>query len=181
MSEHRFVLNGAPVTVRVADDVPLVWVLRDVLNLTGTKYGCGRGLCRACTVHVDGRPTPSCLLPIGELKGEVTTIEGLAQRPDHPVLRAWEAEQVPQCGWCQPGQIMSATALLQAHPRPSDADIAAAMRPHLCRCGTYNRIKKAIGRAARSLPVAPEASPSSTTDDGAPAPAAAAPARRSRP
>ena len=118
MPEHAFRLNGGRVKVVVDSDVPLVWVLRDVLNLTGTKFGCGKGLCRACTVHIDGKPTPACLTPIGEVKGEVTTIEALAARPELPVLRAWESEQVPQCGFCQPGQIMSAAALLKRTPHP---------------------------------------------------------------
>jgi aerobic-type carbon monoxide dehydrogenase small subunit (CoxS/CutS family) len=153
MAEHRFVLNGEPITVKAPAEMPLVWVLRDVLNLTGTKYGCGRGLCRSCTVLVDGRAQPSCLLAVGRVRGEVTTIEGVAKDERHPVLEAWEAEQVPQCGWCQPGQILEATALLRAHPSPTDAQVDDAMRTHLCRCGTYGRIKKAIARAARPLSV----------------------------
>jgi len=130
-------------------DMPLLWVLRDLLGLTGTKYGCGIAQCRACTVHVDGSPVFSCQLPISSVEGsEVVTIEGLAQERKEPLVAAWEAEDVPQCGYCQPGQIMSAAALLARTPAPTDADIDTAMSPNLCRCGTYVRIRRAIHRAA---------------------------------
>jgi aerobic-type carbon monoxide dehydrogenase small subunit (CoxS/CutS family) len=135
--------------VDAPEDMPLLWVLRDLLNLTGTKYGCGIGQCRACTVHLDGEPTFSCQVQIGNL-GEraVVTIEGLPVERREPLVAAWEAEDVPQCGYCQPGQIMSAAALLARVPQPTDDDIDSAMSPNLCRCGTYNRIRRAIHRAA---------------------------------
>jgi isoquinoline 1-oxidoreductase alpha subunit len=165
MPAHRLQLNGQTVTVNAPADMPLVWVLRDILNLTGTKYGCGRGLCRSCTVLIDGVAQPSCLTPVGSVKGSITTIEGFAADAQHPVLQAWEAEQVPQCGWCQPGQILEAAALLARHPAPTDAQVDDAMRTHLCRCGTYGRIKKAIARAARPLPVVGD---EAETSDGGP-------------
>lgn len=130
---------------------PLLWVLRDTLGLVGTKYGCGIGQCSACTVHLDGRPMQSCSLPVGAVgEQRVTTIEGLAAGDGtlHPVQQAWIDEDVPQCGYCQAGQLMGAAALLAEKPQPTDADIDAAMSRHLCRCGTYNRIRKAIHRAA---------------------------------
>ena len=142
-------INGRDVTVDVAPDTPLLWVLRDTLGMTGTKFGCGIAQCGACTVHLNGEPVRSCQLPIGGLEGrEVTTIEGLPQDASHRVQQAWIAEQVPQCGYCQSGQIMSAVALLEKNPNPSDADIDAAMSGNLCRCGTYQRIRRAIHRAA---------------------------------
>ncbi len=145
-------VNGVEHTVDVAADTPLLWALRDSLGLTGTKFGCGRGLCGACTVHLDGQPVRSCSLPVSAaVDRSVTTIEGLSQAADHPVQRAWIAENVPQCGYCQSGQIMSAVALLTDKPQPSDADIDAAMSGNLCRCGTYVRIRRAIHRAAREL------------------------------
>jgi aerobic-type carbon monoxide dehydrogenase small subunit (CoxS/CutS family) len=129
--------------------MPLLWVLRDLLNLTGTKYGCGIGQCRACTVHLDGEPTFSCQVQIGKLGDRaVVTIEGLPAEQREPLVAAWEAEDVPQCGYCQPGQIMSAAGLLARIPQPTDDDIDTAMSPNLCRCGTYNRIRRAIHRAA---------------------------------
>lgn len=135
--------------VDVPDDMPLLWVLRDVLKLTGTKYGCGIGQCRACTVHLNGMPIFSCQIPISSVGSQqVTTIEGLPEERKEPLVAAWAAEDVPQCGYCQPGQIMSAAALLQRVPRPSDADIDQGMNPNLCRCGTYVRIRRAIHRAA---------------------------------
>lgn len=150
MTRHRFELNAAPVDVEAPDGMPLLWVLRDVLGLTGTKYGCGRMLCGACTVHVDGKATRSCGLPVERAAGKrVTTIEGLAKGALHPLQQAWIAESVPQCGYCQSGQIMAAAALLAEKPSPSDVDINRAMRGVLCRCGTYERIRRAIHRAAR--------------------------------
>lgn len=142
-------LNGKLREVQVDEDMPLLWVLRDELGLTGTKYGCGIGACGACTVLLDGKPTRSCQLPFSAAKGRnVTTIEGLAEFKEHPVIKAWTEEQVPQCGYCQSGQILSATALLSKIASPTDADIDFAMAGNLCRCGTYPRIRLAIHRAA---------------------------------
>ena len=142
-------LNGRQLSLDVDGEMPLVWVLRDVLGLTGTKVGCGVAQCGACTVHVDGKPARSCVLPVSAAAGKhVTTIEGLSVDGSHPVQRAFVAEQVPQCGYCQSGQIMSAAALLAEKKAPSDADIDAAMSGNFCRCGTYQRIRKAIHRAA---------------------------------
>ena len=142
-------INGRRQQVDVAPDTPLLWVLRDNLGLTGTKYGCGMALCGACTVHVDGAPVRACVTAASAVAGKkVTTIEGLSARGDHPVQRAWIEVDVPQCGFCQPGQIMSAAALLAAKPSPSDADIDSAMAGNICRCGTYQRIRTAIHRAA---------------------------------
>jgi len=146
-----FKVNGKTTTVDVAPDMPLLWVLRDVLDLKGTKYGCGIAQCGACTVHVKGTPTRSCRLPMSRVQGaEITTIEGLSTDGSHPVQRAWEAIDVPQCGYCQAGQIMSAAALLARNSNPSDADIDSAMNANICRCGTYNRIREAIHKAATS-------------------------------
>ena len=145
-----FTLNGVRKTVDVPEEMPLLWVLRDVLGMTGTKFGCGMAQCGACTVHLDGNAVRTCILPIAEVAGKsVTTIEGLGT-PDklHPLQAAWVAENVPQCGYCQSGQIMSAAALLKQNPKPSDEDINTAMAGNLCRCGTYSRIRKAIHRAA---------------------------------
>jgi aerobic-type carbon monoxide dehydrogenase small subunit (CoxS/CutS family) len=142
-------INGKSESVEAADDTPLLWVLRDTLGLTGTKYGCGMALCGACTVHVDGAPTRSCVLPLSAAAGKsITTIEGLSVDRSHPVQRAWIELDVPQCGYCQSGQIMSAVALLKNTPAPTDGDIDTAMAGNLCRCGTYVRIRKAIHRAA---------------------------------
>lgn len=143
-------VNGLSREVEAPGDMPLLWALRDVLGLTGTKFGCGRGLCGACTVHLDGEPVRACLTPLSVAAGrKVTTIEGLAPAGGlHPVQQAWLAEGVVQCGYCQSGQIMSAAALLAANPQPSDADIDNAMSGNLCRCGTYPRIRAAIHRAA---------------------------------
>jgi isoquinoline 1-oxidoreductase subunit alpha len=150
MARIAFELNGAQVEVEVDPETPLLWVLRDTLQLTGTKFGCGVLQCGACMVHVDGEAAPSCRQPIGPLQGrKVTTIEGLSPDNSHPVQRAFIAEQAPQCGYCQPGQIMSAAALLARVPDPSDADIDASLAGNLCRCGTYLRIRRAIKRAAR--------------------------------
>jgi isoquinoline 1-oxidoreductase subunit alpha len=145
-------VNDRTVDVDAAPDPPLLWVLRDHLAMTGTKYGCGMALCGACTVHIDGNATRSCLLPLSAVGGKrVTTIEGLSADRSHAVQRAWIELDVPQCGYCQSGQIMSAAALLAAKPDPSDAEIDAAMAGNLCRCGTYPRIRKAIHRAAQLL------------------------------
>src|SRR6266436_6736626 len=144
-----FILNGKPQTVDVSPDMPLLWVLRDTLNMTGTKFGCGMALCGACTVHINGEMTRSCITPISSVAGKkVTTIEGLSADGSHPVQQAWIAEDVPQCGYCQSGQIMSAVALLAKKPHPTDADIDDFMSGNICRCGTYQRIRKAIHRAA---------------------------------
>jgi isoquinoline 1-oxidoreductase alpha subunit len=149
MASITLVVNGQERTVDVSPDTPLLWVLRDSLGLTGTKYGCGQGLCGACTVHVDGEATHSCTTPISEVAGrQITTIEGLSPEGEHPVQQAWLAENVVQCGYCQPGQIMAASALLSKSPRPTDEEIDAAMSGSLCRCGTYQRIRRAIHRAA---------------------------------
>jgi aerobic-type carbon monoxide dehydrogenase small subunit (CoxS/CutS family) len=142
-------VNGQQHQVDVDPDMPLLWVLRDALDLTGTKYGCGIAQCGACTVHLDGQPVRSCVTPVTTAVGKkVVTIEGLDPKADHPLQRAWVAEQVPQCGYCQSGQIMSAAALLARTPNPSDADIDDAMGGNICRCGTYQRIRRAIHRAA---------------------------------
>ena len=143
-------LNGRNVAVDVDTDMPLLWVLRDVLGLTGTKYGCGMALCGACTVHLDGAPVRACVTPVSAASGKrVTTIEGLSPDNSHPVQRAWIELDVPQCGYCQSGQIMSAAALLAHTAQPSDAEIDAAMGGNICRCGTYQRIRAAIHRAAQ--------------------------------
>jgi aerobic-type carbon monoxide dehydrogenase small subunit (CoxS/CutS family) len=153
-----FKVNGKAISVDVSEDMPLLWVLRDVLDMKGTKYGCGIAQCGACTVHVDGNPTRSCQRRVASVAGmNVVTIEGLSADGTHPVQRAWEELDVPQCGYCQAGQIMSAAALLRRTPRPSDADIDAAMSGNLCRCATYTRIREAIHRAAGNV------SPTATT------------------
>ena len=145
MAEITLTVNAQEHTVDVSPDTPLLWVLRDALGLTGTKYSCGAGLCGACTVHLDGEATRSCTLPVSEVAGRsITTIEGLSPDGSHPVQQAWLAERVTQCGYCQPGQIMAATALLAHNPQPTDADVDAAMSGQLCRCGTYGRIRRAI-------------------------------------
>ena len=140
-------INGRRVSVDVEEDMPLLWVLRDHLGMTGTKFGCGIAQCGACTVHVDGVATRSCVMPVSAVEGrKITTIEGLGG--EHPVQQAWKEADVPQCGYCQSGQIMSAAALLERNPSPSDADIDAGMSGNLCRCGTYPRIRRAIKAAA---------------------------------
>jgi aerobic-type carbon monoxide dehydrogenase small subunit (CoxS/CutS family) len=149
-----FRVNGKSATVDVPGDTPLLWVLRDVLDLQGTKYGCGVAQCGACTVHVKGVATRSCSVPVSAVSGaEVTTIEGLSPDGTHALQRAWEELDVPQCGYCQAGQIMSAAALLAGTPKPTDAQIDTAMNGNLCRCATYLRIRKAIHRAADGTPV----------------------------
>ncbi|MDX2121505.1 MAG: (2Fe-2S)-binding protein [Gemmatimonadota bacterium] len=142
-------INGKRQSVDVAPDTPLLWVIRDSLGMTGTKYGCGMALCGACTVHLDGEAVRSCSTPVSAASGKrITTIEGLSADGSHKVQQAWVAEQVPQCGYCQSGQIMQAAALLAKTPKPSDAEIDAAMAGNVCRCGTYQRIRAAIHRAA---------------------------------
>jgi isoquinoline 1-oxidoreductase alpha subunit len=153
MATTTFTLNGKTQTVDVSTDMPLLWVLRDTLNMTGTKFGCGMALCGACTVHINGEATRSCTTPIASVAGKkITTIEGLSADGTHPVQVAWMAEDVPQCGYCQSGQIMSAVALLAKKSNPTDADIDDAMSGNICRCGTYQRIRKAIHRAATMQP-----------------------------
>jgi len=145
---HRLTVNGREVSADVPGDTPLLWVLREELGLTGTKYGCGIAQCGACTVHIDGMPVRSCSLPVEGAAGQrITTIEGLSETRDHALQKAWIEEQVPQCGYCQSGMIMAAAALLAEKPQPTDADIAEAMT-NLCRCGTYPRVRRAIRRAA---------------------------------
>src|ERR1700745_3883865 len=147
-----FRINGRPVTVDAEDDTPLLWVIRDVVGLTGTKFGCGIGMCGACTVHVGGRHTRSCITPRRSVAdADVTTIEGLDPEGQHPLQKAWIALQVPQCGYCQSGQIMQAASLLKDFPTPSDEDIDAVMAGKLCRCMTYVRIRKAIKQAAAAM------------------------------
>jgi len=144
-----FTVNGQPRSVDVDPEMPLLWVLRDVLGLTGTKYGCGIAECGACTVHVEGEATRSCVTTVGEVAGKkVTTIEGLSADRGHPLQKAWIEEQVPQCGYCQSGLLMTAAELLAKTPQPTDAQIDAALSGNLCRCGTYQRVRKAIHRAA---------------------------------
>jgi aerobic-type carbon monoxide dehydrogenase small subunit (CoxS/CutS family) len=143
------VVNGKQETVGVEPEMPLLWVLRDKLQLTGTKYGCGIALCGACTVHVDGHPVRACVTPMASVKGKsVITIEGLSADVTHPVQQAWIEEDVPQCGYCQSGQIMAAASLLSRTARPTDVDIDEAMHGNICRCGTYNQIRRALHRAA---------------------------------
>jgi aerobic-type carbon monoxide dehydrogenase small subunit (CoxS/CutS family) len=145
-------INGDRYRIDLPGDTPLLWVLRDQLGLTGTKFGCGEGLCGACTVHIDGEAARACQTPISTLNDkEVTTIEGLSPRGEHPLQKAWVAEEVPQCGYCQCGMIMSAAALLKKKPKPSETEIDQALAGNLCRCGTYNRIRKAVQRAAQPV------------------------------
>ena len=149
MADISLRINGSEHKVRVSPETPLLWVLRDTLQLTGTKFGCGAGLCGACTVHLDGAPARSCSTPVSQAAGKnITTIEGLSANGLSALQQAWIAEQVPQCGYCQAGQIMTAAALLAKTPQPSDDQITQAMTGNLCRCGTYDRIRRAIHRAA---------------------------------
>ena len=143
-------INGEARSLDVPDDMPLLWALRDAAGLTGTKYGCGIAACGACTVHLDGEPVRSCVTPVSAAAGgDVTTVEGLSEDGSHPVQQAWKAENVPQCGYCQAGQIMSAAALLSSNPDPDEEEIHGALQGNLCRCGTYVRIRRAVKRAAR--------------------------------
>ena len=148
----KLTINGKSHDVESSPDTPLLWVLRDELAMTGTKFGCGRGVCGSCTVLANGEPIRSCSTPLENVKGKkILTIEGLSPTGAHPLQRAWQAENVPQCGYCQAGQIMSAAALLMKHKKPTDAQIDDAMSANLCRCGTYQRIRKAIHRAAEEV------------------------------
>jgi isoquinoline 1-oxidoreductase subunit alpha len=144
-------VNGKAYDVDVPAEMPLLWVIRDVIGLTGTKYGCGVAQCGACTVHIDDTAVRSCITPVGDVAGAVTTIEGLSAAGDHPVQAAWTAHNVPQCGYCQSGQMMSAAAFLKENPHPTDADIDSAMDGNICRCGTYGRIRAAIKTAAENI------------------------------
>jgi aerobic-type carbon monoxide dehydrogenase small subunit (CoxS/CutS family) len=145
-----FTLNGEQVALQIDPETPLLWALREQLKSTGTKFGCGKGLCGACTVHINGNAMRSCITPVSSVSGmAITTIEGLSESSSHPLQQAWIAENVPQCGYCQPGQIMSAAALLLKNPNPDDDEINRAMSGNLCRCGTYPRIRRAIHRAAK--------------------------------
>ncbi|MGO9818438.1 MAG: (2Fe-2S)-binding protein [Acidocella sp.] len=148
----EFTINGRKVSLDVAPDTPLLWVIRDEIGLTGTKFGCGVGMCGACTVHVGGHPTRGCITPVQDVAGaEIVTIEGLDPNGDHPVQVAWRELQVPQCGYCQSGQIMTAAAMLRDIPNPTDEDIDAVMTGNLCRCMTYNRIRAAVRQAAAAM------------------------------
>ncbi len=150
MQEFRLRINKKERVVKVDKDTPLLWVLRDELDLVGTKYGCGIGQCGACTVHLDGKAIRSCALPISAISGAITTIEGLSEKGDHPVQEAWKEHDVPQCGYCQTGQMMSAAALLKKNPSPSDQEIKNAMQGNICRCGTYLKINAAIKTASKA-------------------------------
>ena len=151
MAQFTIKINGEDHQVDVAPDTPMLWVLRDHMNLNGTKYGCGIGLCGACTIHVDGVATRSCLLPVSVVgEGAITTIEGLSEKQDHPIQLAWLEHDVSQCGYCQSGQIMNAASLLNQNPDPTDSEIDIAMNGNICRCGTYIRIKAAIKTAAKN-------------------------------
>ncbi len=146
----QFTLNGKPQSVNVNPDMPLLWVLRDTLGMTGTKFGCGMALCGACTVHIDGEAKRSCVTPISAVAGKkITTIEGLSPDRSHPVQRAWIEVDVPQCGYCQSGQIMTTAALLDKNPQPTDAEIDEALKGNICRCGTYQRIRQAVHLAVK--------------------------------
>ncbi|WP_421894955.1 (2Fe-2S)-binding protein [Marinoscillum sp.] len=152
MAQFNLKINGTDLEVNVDPQTPMLWVLRDHLNLTGTKYGCGIAQCGACTVHLNGTATRSCMLPVSAVgNNEITTIEGLSESGDHPVQKAWLEHDVPQCGYCQAGQIMSAVSLLKSNPRPTDEEIEGAMSGNICRCGTYVRIKAAVKTASKAL------------------------------
>jgi isoquinoline 1-oxidoreductase alpha subunit len=152
MASVTLSINNKSYTVDADPKMPLLWAIRDVIGLTGTKYGCGIAQCGACTVHLNGTPIRSCSLPVSAaVNKEITTIEGLSENNSHPVQQAWIAEQVPQCGYCQSGQIMAAAALLKKNPTPNDKDIDASMQGHICRCGTYPRIRKAIKTASAMM------------------------------
>jgi isoquinoline 1-oxidoreductase subunit alpha len=152
MASYTLKINNKNVTVEADPKMPLLWALRDLAGLTGTKYGCGIAQCGACTVHLEGQPIRSCVTPVAAVGNKnITTIEGLSEDNSHPVQQAWIQEQVPQCGYCQSGQIMAATALLKRNAAPSDKDIDSAMQGHICRCGTYPRIRKAIKTAAQLM------------------------------
>lgn len=152
MAEFSLNINQKTYTVEVDPQMPLLWVIRDFVGLKGTKFGCGMAQCGACTVHMDGNAVRSCILPVSSVAGkEITTIEGISENNDHPVQKAWIKEQVPQCGYCQSGQIMSATALLEKNAEPTDEDIDRGMHGNICRCGTYTRIRKAIHEAAKEM------------------------------
>jgi isoquinoline 1-oxidoreductase subunit alpha len=152
MTSYTLNINGRELRTEVAPDTPLLWVLRDHLGLVGTKYGCGVSACGACTIHVDGNAVRSCSLPVSAVgTAQVTTIEGLSEKGDHPVQLAWDEADVPQCGYCQAGQIMSAAALLKRNANPSDREIQDAMSGNICRCGTYHRIREAVKSAAKKM------------------------------
>jgi isoquinoline 1-oxidoreductase subunit alpha len=152
MSFHHLTINGKPHEVNVVDDMPLLWILREVLDLTGTKYGCGMGVCGACTVHINGQAVRSCQIPANQCTNkQITTIEGLSEDGSHPVQKAWLEINVAQCGYCQSGQIMTAAALLHAIPKPTDKQVDEAMANNYCRCGTYGRIRLAISKAASMM------------------------------
>ena len=152
MPTYNLTINGEQKSVEALEDMPLLWVIRDLLDLKGTKFGCGQALCGACTVHLDGTAIRSCSLPISEVgNAQITTIEGLSENGDHPLQQAWVEHIVPQCGYCQTGQIMNAASLLQSNPNPSEEEIEQSMAGNLCRCGTYNRIKTAIQTDAKNL------------------------------
>lgn len=151
MPTYNLTVNGKSHTVEASEDTPVLWVLRDHLDLVGTKYGCGIGQCGACTVHIDGVATRSCLLQVSQVEGKITTIEGLSENGTHPVQIAWKEVDVPQCGYCQAGQIMTASSFLEKNPNPTEADIKNAMHGNICRCAAYNRIQKAVEIAAEKM------------------------------
>lgn len=152
MPSYKLNINDKDYNVNVDETMPVLWVIRDFVGLTGTKFGCGIAQCGACTIHLDGNPTRSCSIPVSTVGGKkIKTIEGVSENLDHAVQKAWIELQVPQCGYCQSGQIMSAVALLERNPKPTDADIDGAMQGNLCRCGTYQRIRKAIHRASELI------------------------------
>lgn len=151
MPTYNLTVNGKSHTVEASEDTPILWVLRDHLNLVGTKYGCGIGQCGSCTIHLDGQATRSCLLQVSQVSGKITTIEGLSDNGLHPVQVAWKEVDVPQCGYCQAGQIMTASAFLKNNSNPSEAEIKNAMNGNICRCAAYNRIQKAVAIAAEKM------------------------------